>query len=134
MRPFIYETIQFLVSFRQNRRSGHTCYKFVLKIIRLSQVWEKLLFSGKLEVACEVPQVVSPTINDGDKKFSISQNLTGFFVFFFTLSIMIDKKRSYKWPEATENTLMVAASSFASLLNKLGILECFVSFSDLMAS
>jgi hypothetical protein len=49
----------------------------------------------------------SVTKNEGDKKFSISQNLTGFDACLFTLSIIIARNLSYKCPEATENTLIV---------------------------
>jgi len=47
-------------------------------------------------------------MKEGDRKFSINQNLTGLFVCFFTLNIIMDKNLSYKWPDATENTLIVA--------------------------
>jgi len=48
------------------------------------------------------------TLNWGDKKFLINQNLTVDFVFFMTETIIILKNLSYKWPEATENTLISA--------------------------
>lgn len=48
------------------------------------------------------------TLKDGDKKFSINQNLTRLFVCFNTLRIIIDKNLSYRWPDATENILISA--------------------------
>ena len=73
------------------------------------------------------------TRNEGERKFSINQNLTVLSVFRRTLSIMIEDRRytqsslnkqkcqlraltSYKWPEATVKTLMSAC------LRVLGVL------------
>jgi hypothetical protein len=53
------------------------------------------------------------TLKVGLKKSSRSQNLTGLRVFFTTLISMIDKRRSYMWPDAIENILMISSFSEA---------------------
>lgn len=50
------------------------------------------------------------SMNCGDKKFFKNQNFTGLCVCFIKDNIMIRRRRSYKWPEATEKMLMVSGS------------------------
>lgn len=42
-----------------------------------------------------------------------NQNFTDDLVFFNTLNIIILKNRSYKWPDATENMLIVSSGDLS---------------------
>jgi hypothetical protein len=61
-------------------------------------------------------------LNEGDKKFSINQNLTFLSVFFITLATITDKKRSYKCPDATVKTL-ISPCGLVSLSDWIGFLD-----------
>lgn len=67
------------------------CYELILESIDFGKVGYKFL--GKTSVKASGKLCAPPTKKDGERKFSMNQNLTVLLVFFRTLRIIMETKR-----------------------------------------
>lgn len=102
--------------------------KFVSESEFLCHFWNQVLRTYAWLASCtswkHICHGIIPTLtlNLGDKKFSMNQNLTVLSVCSRTERIIMDKKRSYKWPEATEKMLISACTVSLTLFFSLDLL------------